>query len=161
MYNNGYEVTPGTRVRIAKVAIETMLLRASRIVNEAETRNGRVAIMPADTFRMNLLALFAALDGETRAEYLAIDDYGAALVAEILHEANGQTTITIPTALVDQARQLYATASLAGKEVEARHTESPHVVASQLYRPVAAAAMMLGEILKLATKTEDGERDAG
>lgn len=158
MHNNGFEVTPATRVKIAKVAIETMLLRASRIVSEAESRSGRVAIMPADTFRMNLLALFAALDGETRAECLALDDQGAALIAEVLHESEGQTTITVGTALVDQARQLYETAALAGKEVEAR---GPNInVAAQLYRPVAAAAMMLGEILKLAVKAGNGERDA-
>jgi hypothetical protein len=158
MYNNGFEVAPATRVKIARVAIETMLLRASRIVSEAESHGGRVAIMPADTFRMNLLALFAALDGETRAECLALDDQGAALIAEVLHEGEGQTTVTVPTVMVDQARQLYETAALAGKEVEAR---GPHVnVEAQLYRPVAAAAMMLGEILRLAAKVESGERDA-
>lgn len=159
MHDNGYDTTADTRVKIAKVAINMMLIRASRIVNVAEAPDGRIAILPVDTFRMNMMALAAALDGETSAERLALDGMGAAAIAEILHEAEGQTTITVPTDLIEQARQLYSTAALAGREVEARGLDIN--VANQLYRPVAAAAMMLGEILSRATGAENGEHDAG
>jgi hypothetical protein len=161
LYNDGYELAESTRTKVARAVIDCMLLRASRLVNEAENRNGRVAIIPADTFRMNLMALVAALDGETRAEYLAVDDEGAATIAKILHEDEGQVVITAHTVLIEQAHQLYSAAALAGKDVEANNVDPLRFeVHWSQYRAVAAAAMMLGEILARVSRAESGGRDA-
>jgi hypothetical protein len=159
--NDGYAVAATTQARIASAVIDCMLLRSSRLVNEAENHRGHVAVIPADTFRMNLMALMAALDGETRAEYLAVDDEGAATIAKILHEDSGQTTLTVPTALIEQARELYGAAALAGKDVETNNGEDRRFeVHWPQYRAVAAAAMMLGEILTRISRAESRERDA-
>jgi hypothetical protein len=157
------QTDPMTRIKIARAAIDTMLTRMSRIVNAMENRIDDMAsipsIVPADTFRMNLLAIASALDGETRAERIAVDDQCAATIAEILHETKKTATVTLPIETIVKARQLFGTAAMAGKEVEvATHGLTVDV---KLYRPVAAAAMMLGDLLAhFVTDTENGGTDA-
>lgn len=147
-FNNGYGVDPATRVKVARAAAEAMLERATRITTYSEARNhGMQAMIPVDTFRLNLLALIAALDGENRAGQLAIDDEGAGAIAQILHEAEGVATATFSTDWIDTARQLYGSAAMAGKEVESFTSDDTAEIPRQLYRPIAAAAMMLGELL--------------
>lgn len=145
-FNDGYGVDPATRVKVTRAAAEAMLDRATRITTYSEARNhGMHAMIPVDVFRMNLMALIAALDGESRAERLAIDDEGAGAIAQILREAEGVATVTFSTDWVETARQLYGQAALAGKYVE---TEIPTgEIPRAQYRSVAAAAMMLGELL--------------
>lgn len=147
-FNNGYGVDPATRVKVTRAAAEAMLDRATRITTYQEARNhGMQAMIPVDTFRMNLMALVAALDGENQAERLAIDDEGAGALAEILREAEGVVTATFSAEWIETARQLYGAAALAGKEVESFTSDDTAEIPRQLYRPVAAAAMMLGELL--------------
>lgn len=163
MPNNGFDVAPATRIMIARSVIDTMLARASRMVNVSESREGHVAVILADTFRVNMLAIAAALEGETRTERLAIDDVGAARVAEILHAGQRTVTITLPADVIEQARQLYLDAAMAGKDIEAHADPNHFEVPQPQYRAVAAAAMMLGEILHRAAQptTKDEGNDAG
>lgn len=162
---SSHETTAATRIRIARVVIDAMLTRASRVANVAETESGRISIIPIDSFRMNMLALAATLDGETRAEQLAVDDHGAAMIAGILHEAHGEMTITLSPEQVEKARELYASAARAGRHIEFMDTVNG--IPMPLYRPVESAAVMLGEILSSiprgkgqAPSAENRRRDA-
>lgn len=148
---------PATRIEVALTAIEHMLDRASRVVNIAETSDGRLAVLPVDTFRMNLMAIRSALTGETRAEQLALDDQGAAAIAEILHAARDQRHLVLSVASLGIARQLYNAAAIAGKGAEF----SEHGATAAQYRAVERAAMMLGEILFQATREQEGCGDVG
>jgi hypothetical protein len=145
-FNNGYGVDPATRNKVAHAAVEAMLDRASRIVMYREAEGGtQQVVVPADTFRMNLMAILAALDGEHRAERLAIDDEGAGAIAQILREAEGTATLSLPREWIDTARQLYETAALAGRDV-ADGQYGATIPANQ-YHAVERAAMMLGQLL--------------
>jgi hypothetical protein len=144
-FNGGYGVDPATRVKVARAAAEAMLERATRIATYREARDGAQAVIPVDTFRLNLLALIAALDGESRAGQLAIDDEGAGAIAQILHEAEGLATGTFSTEWIETARQVYGHAAMAGRDLERLDRAEP--VPRAQHDAVAAAAMMLGELL--------------
>lgn len=157
-FNDGYGVDPATRVKVTRVTVEAMLDRASRIVMYREAEGGaQQVVVPADTFRMNMMAILAALNGEHRAEQLAIDDEGAGAIAQILREAEGVATLTLSREWIDTARQLYETAALAGRDVEHRKPDEP--VPSDRYRAVETAAMMLGELLMRVHRESPGGAD--